>query len=104
MSTPGNTAKPRDIHSNIQTAQRSPSLVCERTYNALVSTLTHYASQAIKTSFVYVPDPSVLDIRKITSNTYDFKTKYFSKKKNVCHIWILRIKLHRKHIIKSKLT
>ena len=27
MSTPGNTAKPRAIHSNIQTAQRGPSLV-----------------------------------------------------------------------------
>ena len=27
MSTPGNTAKPRAIHSNIQTAQSSPSLV-----------------------------------------------------------------------------
>ena len=27
MSTPGNTAQPRDIHSNIQTAQRGPSLV-----------------------------------------------------------------------------
>ena len=25
VSTPGNTAKPRAIHSNIQTAQRSPS-------------------------------------------------------------------------------
>ena len=27
MSTPGNTAKPRATHSNIQTAQRGPSLV-----------------------------------------------------------------------------
>ena len=27
MSTPGNTAKPRAIHSNIQTAQSGPSLV-----------------------------------------------------------------------------
>ena len=27
MSTPGNTAKPRATHSNIQTAQGSPSLV-----------------------------------------------------------------------------
>ena len=27
MGTPGNTAKPRAIHSNIQTAQRSPFLV-----------------------------------------------------------------------------
>ena len=36
-STPGNTAKPTAIQSNIQTAQSNPSLV-ERTYIALVRT------------------------------------------------------------------
>ena len=39
MSTPGNTAKPRAIHSNIQTAQSSPSLVgSEPTMYYIVST------------------------------------------------------------------
>ena len=45
MSTPGNTAKPRATHRNIQTAQRGPSLVGTRTYNALVSTpLSQYST------------------------------------------------------------
>ena len=38
MCTPGNKAKPRAIHSNIQTVQSSPVPGWERTYNALVST------------------------------------------------------------------
>ena len=51
MSTPGNTAKLGATHSNMQTAQRRPSLVGTETYNALVSAQlsqhsTHYASQA----------------------------------------------------------
>ena len=57
MSTPGNTAKLGTAHSNIQTAQRGPSLVgSEPTmhYSAYyrVSTLTHYASQALR---IYKP-------------------------------------------------
>ena len=51
MSTPGNTAKPRAIHSNIQTGQRSPSMVgseptMHKSAHHWVSTLTHYVSQA----------------------------------------------------------
>ena len=39
MTTPGNTAKLGATHSNIQTAQRGPSLYgWERTYYAFVST------------------------------------------------------------------
>ena len=52
MSTPGNTAKLGTAHSNIQTARSNPSLVGnELTMHSSayyrVSTLTHYASQAL---------------------------------------------------------
>ena len=58
ISTPSNTAKLGVMHSNIQTAQRGPSLVgSEPTmhYSAhlWVSALAHYASQALwSSSFV----------------------------------------------------
>ena len=51
MSTPGNTTKLETAHSNIQTAQSSPTLVGSETTMHLseyyrVSALAHYASQA----------------------------------------------------------
>ena len=45
MSTPGNRANLGATHSNIQTAQRGPSLVGTDLFGKWVSTLTHYASQ-----------------------------------------------------------
>ena len=70
MSTPGNTAKLGTAHSNIQTAQSSPSLVgSEPTLHLSahhwVSTLTHYASQAC----MYLSRFSVIFI--------DWKTIYY---------------------------
>ena len=62
MSTLGSTAKPRATHSNIQTAQSSPSLVGSEPTMHLVSTLL---SQHINPLCHYI---KIVKCRRFTNN------------------------------------
>ena len=78
MSTPGNAVKPRATHSNIQTAQSSPSLVgSEPTmHNALVSILlSQCISQHTTESAHYTIMPAIVVPKEIfyfTNSTGNF--------------------------------